>query len=352
LTVLLALVLSVRLLGQIDPRTAFLEQAGWEALEAGRPAQAVAAFREAEKSDPKNARIQLGAAIALYVMRQDAESRRSVDRALALDPTLAKARELSGRLLYRSGDLNGAIREFAALVAADPIDAVVRADLDRWRREAELRDRMLLTVGSGFSVSFEGQEDSDLASRVLEALERALARIGGTLSVSPVTPIPVVLYTGEQFRDITRAPLWAAGAYDGVIRIPMRGALTDPAELDRVAAHELTHALVHTLTSRTVPAWLNEGLATALERDGGPSETPSLDPMPLQSIRRFDGMTGAGAARAYATSARAVQRLLDDAGGVAVANLLRDLGEGVDFETAFARRMGKSFADFDASLSP
>ena len=49
LVVLLAFMLSVRVLGQIDP---------------------------------KNARIQLGAAIALYVMRRDAESRRWVDRAL------------------------------------------------------------------------------------------------------------------------------------------------------------------------------------------------------------------------------------------------------------------------------
>jgi len=38
--------------------------------------------------------------------------------------------------------------------------------------------------------------------------------------------------------------------------------------------------------------------------------------------------------------------MLDEAGGVAVANLLRDLGEGADFDAAFLHRMQKSFADF------
>ena len=347
--VLLMGMLGARANAQIDPRTALLEQAGWQGLEAGRPAQALAAFREAEKSDPNNARVQLGAAVALFALRQDADSRRAVDRALALDPSLTKARELSGRLLYRAGDLHGAIRVFSGLEESGAADAAIRADLDRWRREAELSDRMLLDVGSGFTVSFEGPEDSALAAQVLDSLDRALTRVGAVLGVVPLAPIPVMLYTDQQFRDITKAPMWAAGAYDGVIRLPVRGALADAAELDRVVAHELTHALVRTLTSRAVPSWLNEGLATALERDGGPPELANVDPMPLASIRRFDGLTGAAAARAYTTSALAVQRLLDDAGGVAVANLLRDLGEGVDFETAFTRRMGRSFADFDAS---
>jgi hypothetical protein len=34
-----------------------------------------------------------------------------------------------------------------------------------------------------------------------------------------------------------------------------------------------------------------------------------------------------------------------------VANMLRDLGDGVDFETAFERRIQKSLADFEASLA-
>jgi hypothetical protein len=61
-------------------------------------------------------------------------------------------------------------------------------------------------------------------------------------------------------------------------------------------------------------------------------------------------MAGAQAQVAYATSAFAARRLLDEAGGGAVAALLRDLGAGVDFEEAFLHRIQKSLADFQASL--
>ena len=46
----------------------------------------------------------------------------------------------------------------------------------------------------------------------------------------------------------------------------------------------------------------------------------------------------------------AVRRLVEEAGGFAIANLLRDLGDGVDFDAAFAHRIQRTFADFQASL--
>ena len=98
------------------------------------------------------------------------------------------------------------------------------------------------------------------------SLDRAYWRIGQLLGTYPSEPIAVVLYTGEQFRDITRSPSWAAGAYDGIIRVPMRGALDNAEELDRVLVARV-HARARSARSpsRGVPAWLNEGLATALE---------------------------------------------------------------------------------------
>ena len=79
--------------------------------------------------------------------------------------------------------------------------------------------------------------------------------------------VPVVLYTREQFRDITRSPEWAAAAYDGIIRVPMRGAGEKGEDLDRVLAHEFSHALIRSLATRNLPTWLNEGLASVLESD-------------------------------------------------------------------------------------
>jgi tetratricopeptide (TPR) repeat protein len=357
---LLTLAIDAPAAGQAaDPRTALLEQAGWEALAAGRPRAAADAFREAIAGDPKNAKLHLGAATAAFYERRDTDAKDALERALALDPKLPRARLLLGQVVRRLGDLPGAIRIYESLGPEDRDDAEASATLNRWRRELELHDAMQQAVGAHFRVSFEGPAEEELAGQALASLERAYWRIGGILGTYPPEPVPVVLYTREQFRDITRSPTWAAGAYDGIIRVPMRGATDNANELDRVLAHEFTHALIRSLAERGVPAWLNEGLATVLEADGLSeaermvAALPTRTAVPLGRLQGgFGKLSGTQAVVAYATSAIAARQLIDQAGGVAVANLLRDLGSGADFDAAFLRRIQRSFADFQTGLTP
>ncbi len=337
---------------QVDPRAALIERAAWGALNAGQARAAADGFREALAADPKNARLHLGAGMAASLERRDADARDEFERALTLDPKLTQARALLGQIQYRMGERLLAVRTYETLVAAAPDDRDAQTTLERWKREADLHDRMQQAVGSHFTVSFEGPAEAVLAAEALELLDRAYWRIGQLLGTYPSDPIAVVLYTGEQFRDITRAPSWAAGAYDGVIRVPMRGALDQRDELDRVLSHEFAHALIRTLASRGVPAWLNEGLATALETGTlgwAETQTAAQPPVPLRALQSgFARFSGAQAQLAYATSALAARRLLDEAGGFAVANLLRDLGEGVAFDEAFLHRIQRPFAQFQA----
>ena len=351
----LAVFVAAPALAQIDPKTALLERAGWDALAAGQPHAAADSFREAIASDPKNPRLYLGAGTAAYLERRDTEAKEALDHALALDPRMTRARALLGQVLHRSGDSPGAIRAYETLATEAPDDKEARATLERWHREAELRDRMQQAIGQHFTVSFEGPEEAALATKALDSLERAYWRIGDTLGTYPTEPIAVVLYTSEQFRDITRSPSWAAGAYDGTIRVPMRGALDNEKELDRVLAHEFTHALIRSLATHGVPGWLNEGLATALETGDLQWAERRLRqpraPVSLATLQAsFGSLSGDQAQLAYATSAMAVRRLVEEAGGFAIANLLRDLGDGVDFDAAFAHRIQRTFADFQASL--
>ena len=352
---IVALCLSASAFAQISP-IEILEKRGWDALADGRTRDAADAFRQAIASDPKNARLHLGAGVSAFLEHRDADAKRAFEQALALDPNLSQARALLGQVIYRSGDLLGAIHTYEALLARAPDDKPAVAMLEKWRREADLNNRMQQAVGTHFTVSFEGPEEAALAARALESLDSAYWRIGGILTIYPTAPIAVVLYTNEQFRDITRAPSWAAGAYDGTIRVPMRGALEEGEELDRVLAHEYTHALIRTIAARGVPQWLNEGLATALESGdltwaekrvravGGAVTLPS----PLVPFGR---LPGSEAQLAYAVSALTARRMIDDAGGVAILNLLRDLGDGATFDAAFERRMQRPFADFVRSLS-
>jgi tetratricopeptide (TPR) repeat protein len=340
---------------QADPRTALLERDGWTAIAAGRAHDAADAFRQALAGDPRNARLHLGAAIAAFLERRDADARDAAERALTLDPALTDARVLLGQVQHRMGDSAAAIATYETLVAASPANAEAAATLDRWRREAELHGRMQQAIGAHFIVSFEGPAEQALADGAMASLDRAYWRIGAVLGTYPSDPIPVVLYTTTEFADITRSPAWAAGAFDGIIRVPMRGALANPQELDRVLAHEFTHALIRSAAARGVPAWVDEGLATALETEQ-PGEAErglvvSGGAAPLSRLpASFGRLSGRDAALAYATSAVAVRRLLAEAGGVAVMNLVRDLGEGVPFDAAFLRRFQETFERFQATL--
>jgi tetratricopeptide (TPR) repeat protein len=345
------------LLTQNSPRVAILEQDGWAAIKAGKGPAASEAFREAIKLDPRNASLRLGAGTAEFLQRHDLEARALLEEALDLDPKLTRARAQLAQLMKRQGDLNEAIRLYELVAVEVPDDEGVRDTLDRWKRERELHERMRLEVGDHFTVSFEGEEDAAMAAQALASLDRAFWRVCDVFSAYPPRSIPVVLYSGEQFRDITRSPQWAAAAFDGTIRVPMRGAGEKGEDLDRVLSHEFTHALIRSLATRGLPTWLNEGLASALESDSlewaegkvaKAKQLPSLAAL----TPAFSKMSGDEAQIAYAMSALAAKRLLDDAGGAAVANLLRDLDDGVDFEQAFLHRIQRSLADFQASLQP
>lgn len=340
---------------QNSPRVAILEQNGWAAIKAGRPAAAVEAFTEAIKLDPKNAWLRLGAGTAEFLARHDAEAKGHLEQALALEPALTRARAQLAQVVKRQGDLQEAIRLYEMVAAEVPSDDGVRDMLERWKREKDLHDRMRLEVGDFFTISFEGAEDAELAAKALDALNRAYWRICDVFGAHPPKSVPVVLYTGEQFQDITRSPKWAAAAFDGIIRIPMRGAGEKGEDLDRVLAHEFTHALIRSIATRGLPTWLNEGLASALESDNLDWATSGMAKVQkAPSLAALSGsfarLSGAEAQVAYAASAVAARRLLDEAGGAAITNLLRDLGDGVDFEAAFLHRIQKSLADFEASL--
>ena len=342
---------------QNSPRAGMLEQDGWNAVKGGRAQVAADAFKAAIALDPKNARLHLGAGIAAYLQRRDADAKAALEQAIELDPKLTDARAQLAQVLRRQQDFQGAINLYETIGAELPGDAGLRDTLDRWKRELELHERMRLAVGDHFTVSFEGREDGDMAAKALESLDRAFWRITDVFGAFPSKSIAVVLYSGEQFRDITRSPSWAAAAYDGTIRVPMRGALDKGNELDRVLAHEFAHALIRTLSTRNIPTWLNEGLASVLESDDlGWAETRLARTASVPALGQLSGsfgrLNGSEAQVAYAASAVAARRLLDEAGGVAVANLLRDLGDGIDFETAFLHRINRSFADFQSSPAP
>jgi tetratricopeptide (TPR) repeat protein len=331
-----------------------LSRAGWDALNAGRIPDAAAAFAEALKRRPTDPQLLLGAGVAAHLSGRADEARQALSDALRMDPSLTSASLLLGEVLYRGGDLDGAILVYEQALANAPGNAQIARRLDAWRREAALHGRFGQRLGDHFTVMFEGPAESALADKAVALLEAAYWRIGTALNTYPADVVTVVLYTREQFRDITQSPAWAGGAFDGRIRVPVQGALQNPREFERVLTHEFTHALVRGLAPRGVPTWLNEGIAVVFEGSSAPPREEQLRAakkrIPLATLERSFGALGQDeAVLAYAESAAAVQAMLDLGGPAAIAGVLTDIGRGLPFPEAFERNMLISYDEFKAA---
>ena len=332
-----------------------LSRTGWDALNSGRLQDAAAAFDEALGSGPQQSSILLGAGVTARLQGRNEDARRFLVDALKFEPGLSPASLLLGSILYQAGDLDGAIDTYQRALALDPKNPQLSRQLDAWRKEADLHSGFRQTLGDHFTVMFEGPAEAELADRAVTVLEAAYWRIGTALSTYPAGVITVILYTRDQFRDITRSPEWAGGSFDGRIRVPVQGALQNSAEFQRVLAHEFTHALIQSVAARGVPTWLHEGLADCL--DGGDVHRKEQQVrqaearVPLARLEgSFSDLTTKEATLAYAESAVAVHTLLDDVGAAAVVSLLGDLGRGVPLATAFERNTLQSYAEFQKKL--
>jgi tetratricopeptide (TPR) repeat protein len=340
----------------IRETTAYVEaRKGWEALRDGRHQDAAAAFALALDAEPRDPSNHFGEGVAAYLLGQPTAAQHELERAIELAPFLTDASLLLANILYRASDVNGAIRVYEAALEYAPANETLLTRLDALRTEAAVHSDFLESQGAHFTVLFEGAADAQLASLVMDMLEAAYWHVSTALAIYPERTITVVLYTQEQFRDITRSPQWAAGAYDGRIRIPVRGADADPDELERVLLHEFTHALVQTLAPHGVPTWLNEGLAVMFEPSGdawvGEQLANATSRLPLKRLTdSFGDLSGAEARLAYAQSGAIVQTMFNSGGPLAVGAILQDMARGDSFATAFEHRMFMSYDTFFSGL--
>jgi len=329
---------------------------GFQALQSGDAASAASIFREALTRHPGDPQLLFGAGVAAGIQGQDKDAIAFLKQALQIEPQLLQAAVFLGELLYRQGDLELAIKTYErALPGAPPSVAVsMRGRLTAWREEASLPQNRDAIRDDRFTISFDGPVQQKLAARATSVLSAAFWRIGKALGAYPSAPINVILYSERQFHDITGAPEWSAGGFDGQIRVPVRGATQNLGEFDRVLTHELTHAMLKSIASRNLPAWLNEGLAMYFEgRDTAMSERRLAAArlfVPLAVLQTsFARLNSAQAVIAYEESAFATRALVDRIGPAGVGQLLQDLGTGQTMDQAI-ERFGITFAAFESDL--
>lgn len=328
---------------------------GLEQLKKGDYAGAIESFRLAVKENDSEPAAHLGLGIAYYHLREDGLAERELTRAAELNPGDPTAYQMLGELAYRRDDPEDAVSYWEKALQIDPSNNNLKARLDRVRREYHTEKDFNRDVTSHFLVKYEGREKIEAGRIVLRILEDAYGEIGRALSFYPSFEIQVILYSDRQFQDVTDAPGWSAGIYDGKIRIPIAGIECETPGLRRLLYHEYTHAVVRAITRR-VPTWLNEGLAQyfegreishaqheALKRLAQAGSLPSLK----QLEGSFMGYSGNQAVIAYTLSLSVVKYSIERYGLYRIAAVLEELGKGADTSAALERGLLVSYEELD-----
>jgi hypothetical protein len=220
---------------------------------------------------------------------------------------------LLGELVYTGGNIADAITIYEKALVHAPNDPHLTSKLTAWRADAEISRGFTERRYDRFRVSFQGRADEALAAQAIKIIDAAFWRIGKALGAYPSEPIVVLMYTEQQFRDVTLAPKWAGGLYDGRIRVPAAGAAQSPQLFERVLVHELAHAMIATVAPRGVPTWLHEGLAQYFEGDDvveARGRVRKLGVIPLRLLEGdFTNLNPGQARLAYAESLLVVDSL-------------------------------------------
>jgi tetratricopeptide (TPR) repeat protein len=309
----------------------------WAALEHHDAERAASLFRQQLQGRPRDPALHFGAASAAYALGQTRSALTSLRTAVELDPQFAEAFALLGQVAYERGDSALAIRSIEQASALRPHDISLTDLLERWRHESSVHTSYVEKPTGHFRILYEGGTAPGIGERVARVLETAYSSVGRTLNSYPGEILTVILYTNREFQDITRSPSWATGEFDGRIRIAVGGTLR-PGALDRLATHEVVHAVVASVAPRRVPAWLNEGLATYLEssdrgwmpaviRKGGTV-------VPLEHlVSGFADLDEQGALMAYAESGIAAEILCQKL-GPNIGAFLQVVGSGRSVDDA------------------
>jgi tetratricopeptide (TPR) repeat protein len=339
-----------------QPATSDAVEKGFQALQNGDTEKAASIFREALARRPRDPQMLFGAGVAAQLQGQEQNAIALLTQALQIEPRLTGAATILGELLYRRGDLDLAINMYERALPNAPASVTegMRQRLEAWREEASLPQNHDAIKDDRFTIGFDGPMQQKLAAHATSVLDAAFWRIGKTLGAYPSAPINIVLYSERQFHDITGAPEWAGGGFDGQIRIPVRGAAQNLADFDRVLTHELTHAMLKSVAPRNLPAWLNEGLAMYCEgHDSALSERRLARArlfVPLAALQTsFTRLNALQAVIAYEESAFAARALLDRIGPSGLGQLLQDLSAGQTMAEAI-ERFAVTFVAFESDL--
>ncbi|MFQ5843723.1 MAG: peptidase MA family metallohydrolase [Planctomycetota bacterium] len=320
---------------------------GEDHLEAGRSEEALRAFDRAVELHPRRLLYRLRRAEARLALGRDGDRLFAAEDLvwiLERDPDHRRALVLLGGLDYEARRLSNAIGRWRRARELRPTDVRLGRRLESARRELAVEERYESLRNRNFLLRYSPKIPRAVAESCLAACSDAYARLVRQFDSVPDSVTVVTLYPRDEFRSAT-AHTWAAGLYDGTIRVAVAAGRRGAEAARRTVVHEFAHHLIHRVAPRT-PRWLNEGLAQRAEgRSAAAAESllrrraPRVDEL---DARVYDGSSPSAVKRWYALSLAFTGYLHRLGGDRGIHDLLRSLGEGVGEQEALTTVYGTS----------
>src|SRR5262245_21649599 len=166
-------------------RVTELNEAGWKALQEQRSDVAARLFAEALALRPNDAVLMFGAGAAEFVQGRLPDALWRLRRAVEIDAGLTEASRLLGEILYRTGDIDGAIAAYEQALKHAPKDAGLQSALALWRKETAAHGTFIERRDQLFTILYEGRQEEATAAQATTLLRAAFRRITEKLGVSP-----------------------------------------------------------------------------------------------------------------------------------------------------------------------
>lgn len=172
------------------------------------------------------------------------------------------AYELLGDVAYKEQDLEAAKEHYASAFRLRRSKAL-EEKIEKVVREAPVEEKLDPYSDEHFIIRYkEGMADLFGGGfEIREYLRQAYKAVSQDFGFYPRDRVVVLMYSEEEYRELSNTPAWTGGHFDGKIRLPAYKDRINVRELNKLIWHELTHSFVQDLSRGRCPTWLNEGLA-------------------------------------------------------------------------------------------
>jgi hypothetical protein len=318
----------------------------------GDTATAIDHYREALSFAPENYGLLLNLAVLYLHQSQFTSALDPLERARRISPDSPDVAKLTGWAYYGQNKMDLAVAEWSRAEKLRP-DAEVEHALEKAERDKAEEESYREGETAHFDLKYNGSATPDLARGIMRVLEEDFRDLESQLDFTPPDPIGVILYTGESFADITRAPSWVGALNDGRMRIPVQGLTAVTPELARVLKHELTHSFIGQKTHNRAPTWLQEGVAQYMEGRRSTAAAGALlnaasqgELPPLANLEgSWMGLGGGEASFAYAWSLAVVESIIQTGGMTDITHLLNSIATAPNTEAALRETLHNDYAD-------